>query len=130
MLCAHCNKGTLTAAMRFCPECGKEIAGAGDSRGGDNPTEGVRSSSQGTVSPRRSPHSPHLSLLNLLLPGVAQIVFGQVVKGVAFIVFDIVLAVVTIGVLHGIFAIFAVIDGYCIGSKLRRGLSVGQWEFF
>jgi uncharacterized membrane protein len=128
MLCTHCNKDTLTAAMRFCPECGKEIADAGNSGDGDNSTDGVRSSPQ-VVRPRRSPLSPHLSLLNLLCPGVAQIVFGQVAKGIAFVVVA-VLALPTLGFVNLILCIVSTIDGYCIGSKLRRGLSVKKWEFF
>jgi hypothetical protein len=72
--------------------------------------------------------SPHWALLGLILPGVAHLVFGQVVKGLLYI--GIYLA--TFPTLLGpvIMVCLAVIDAYKVGLKMRRVGSVGKWEFF
>jgi TM2 domain-containing membrane protein YozV len=69
-----------------------------------------------------------LALLNVLLPGVAQIVFGQIAKGILMLLLHFVtFATVVIPL---IIIVLSVIDGYKVGSKLRRTGAVGPWEFF
>jgi hypothetical protein len=94
--------------LHFCTTCGNPIAPS-------------------SVAPLQSP-SPNLALLNILLPGVAQIVFGQVAKGLVMLV----LTIVTSPTVFIPFTIMvlAVIDGFKVGGKLRRTGVVGPWEFF
>ena len=95
------------AGLQFCTTCGRAITAGG--------------------TPITSP-SPHLALLNVLLPGVAQIVFGQIAKGILMLLLHFVtFATVVIPL---IIIVLSVIDGYKVGSKLRRTGAVGPWEFF
>jgi len=105
--CSACDVAR-NHGLQFCTTCGKPVARL-------------------DVAPLQSP-SPNLALLNILLPGVAQIVFGQVVKGLIMLG----LAVVTSPTFFTPFIIMvlAVIDGYKVGGKLRRTGVVGPWEFF
>jgi TM2 domain-containing membrane protein YozV len=71
-----------------------------------------------------------LSLVVCCLPGLAQFMLGQHVKGaLIFVIFA------GLGFGTGFFsapvgAILIAMDAYAIASKLQRGRSVGQWEFF
>lgn len=104
--CSGCSLARQTG-LRFCTTCGRPVPAAGTV----------------PLSP-----SPNLALLNLFLPGVAQIVFGQVAKGLLLLVLSFV-TFPTI-VIPLLIVVLAVIDGYKVGSRLRRTGAVGPWEFF
>ena len=80
------------------------------------------------IYPSNPPQSKWLSLLNLLLPGVTNVVYGQVGKGIALIVASVLLAVTVIGYLALMVA--TTIDAYQIGVVLESGRPVSKWAFF
>ncbi|WP_409998428.1 zinc-ribbon domain-containing protein [Bradyrhizobium sp. SZCCHNR1075] len=139
MDCSKCGKA-IADGSHFCPECGAQL---------DAPTKpsphaqtrltekfpqttpmGTRDQKEPAdlVYPRNPPLSPHLCWLGVLLPGVPQIVYGQVWKGVVLLTAAFfVAALVTPAGLALIIA--SVWDAYKIGKKLASGQPVGKWEF-
>ena len=107
-----------------------------DTPGGSYTPPSVPSSSPGSkpeelVRPTQPPKDPILVLvLNLLLfGGVGYIIMGQKVKGyVAIGVWIVGLA--SCGIVSGIVAIVAAIDGMMQAQQLQAGHPVGQWTFF
>jgi len=69
-----------------------------------------------------------IAILNLfLLGGVGYFVAGQSGKGIAAIVYTLVLGICTLGFGYLIIWVFA-IDGYMIGQKLAAGETIGEKE--
>ena len=66
--------------------------------------------------------------MNLLLPGMCQIVHGQVAKGLAILVVGIFAYAAIIPGL--IVAAVSTADAYMVGSALRKGKPMGKWRFF
>jgi hypothetical protein len=94
------------------------------STGGSKPAEEL-------VRPTQPPKDPILILvLNLLLfGGVGYIIMGQKLKGyVAIGVW--ILGLASCGIVSGIVAIVAAIDGMMQAQQLQAGHPVGQWTFF
>jgi len=56
------------------------------------------------------------------IPGLSQMMLGQVGKGLIFLLVGFLLPLVT--------NVIAGIDAYQIARKLKDGKTVGQWEFF
>lgn len=83
------------------------------------------------VYPAQPPKDPILVLvLNLLLFGcVGYFMMGQKMKGITALVVWI-LGLATCGVVSGIAAILAAIDGYLQAQQLQAGHPVAQWTFF
>jgi hypothetical protein len=83
------------------------------------------------VYPAQPPKDPVLVLvLNLLvLGGVGYIIIGQKTKGIVAIVAW-VLGLASCGIVSGIVAIVAAIDGWMQAQELQQGHPVGQWTFF
>jgi len=86
------------------------------------------------VMPENPPKDPLLmALLSVAvccLPGVSQIVLGQVAKGVTLVVCCNILAFLTSG-LSVLFTWKLVgIDAYLVANQLKNGHPVGEWEFF
>lgn len=83
------------------------------------------------VYPTTPPKDPVIvTILNLLLlGGVGYIVMGQKSKGIAAIVAW-VLGLATCGVVSGLVAVAAAIDGYLQAQQLQAGHPIGQWTFF
>ena|SRR5437016_5081515 len=83
------------------------------------------------VYPTQPPKDPILvMILNLLaLGGVGYIIIGQKTKGIVAIVAWIV-GLCSFGILSGIVAVVAAIDGYLQAQQLQAGHPVGQWTFF
>ena len=71
-----------------------------------------------------------ISLVVCCLPGLAQFMLGQHAKGALVFVLCTVLGVGTSFFSAPVIAILIAMDAYAIASKLQRGRSVGQWEFF
>ncbi len=118
--CRNCGLA-FENGVKFCTGCGKETPPGFHS----NPPGGKLAPS---VPPSTSSTSPHVALLNLIIPGLAQAVFGQVLKGVIILILYIatlptVVAPLVIGVL-------SIVDGYRVGKRLRANGTVGVLEFF
>jgi TM2 domain-containing membrane protein YozV len=79
------------------------------------------------VYPKNPPLSPWLSLINLFIPGLAQMIYGQVAKGVIILGVSYFLSIAGIGLLVWLASIP---DAYMVGNTLQNGRPVGQWQFF
>ena len=92
------------------------------------------------IYPSNPPRSPHLAWLNLLGPGLAQVVYGKTGLGVAaivltnmisfFIYFSIPLLTTFCGIAYLGLLITSIVDGYRTAVALRNGLAVGKWKLF
>jgi TM2 domain-containing membrane protein YozV len=68
-------------------------------------------------------------LASFILPGVGQMIIGQVAKGLVLLFLAMALALFTCGIsliFHPIFAI----DAYLLADKARSGQKIGDWDFF
>lgn len=85
----------------------------------------------GLIYPETPPKDPVLVLvLNLLLlGGVGYIIIGQKTKGIIAIVAW-VAGLATCGILSGLVALVAAIDGYLQAQQLQQGHPIGEWTFF
>jgi TM2 domain-containing membrane protein YozV len=66
----------------------------------------------------------------LCIPGLGQVLIGQLTKGICFAVIFIVSAFFTGGISSLVLLPIAAADAYLVADKLRRGKGVGPWEFF
>lgn len=89
------------------------------------------------VYPTNPPRSPHMAWLNLLGPGLAQIVFGKTPMGITGIITVNVLQIISVapqteflGILIFPLWIVSIVDGYMTGNRLKEGTPVGKWQFF
>lgn len=83
------------------------------------------------IYPEQPPKDPILVLvLNLLIcGGVGYIIMGQKTKGIVAIVAWVV-GLASCGIVSGLVAIVAAIDGYLQAQQLQQGHPVGEWTFF
>ena len=95
------------------------------------PSGGAAPKGGETVYPTQPPKDPILVLvLNLLLFGcVGYFMIGQKLKGIAALVIWIV-GLASCGIVSGIVAIVAAIDGMMQAQALQAGHPVAQWTFF
>jgi len=122
MICPHC-KTQIADGLPFCSNCGKQTSVTVSPQQNQN-----NANRTGLIFPKNPPLSPYLAALNLLFPGIAQLVYGQVAKGVVLFIASIVLLPIAgIGL---IVLIAAVVDAYMVGIYLQGGRPVGQWQFF
>jgi hypothetical protein len=113
--CPNCRAETNPNAI-VCVKCGVAVAAGG-----------ATNSSGKQIHPTGKTMDPVLAaLLSFLIVGLGQIVLGQTIKGIVMLV----VVIFTFG--FGMLLIWpvAIIDAYLIAQKLRRGQSVGEWEFF
>ena len=93
------------------------------------------------VFPQNPPRSAHLNWLNLLGPGLAQVVYGKVWMGVWSIALCTIIEITSNpeieiispiqgGVLIIALLIASVVDGIMTARILQRGQPVGKWQFF
>ena len=97
------------------------------------------------VYPSNPPKTPHLCWLNLLVQGIAQMVFGQIAKGIVILLFFWLIGPFFIGFFGallgdaGVFfmvlvivglAIASLVDAFKVGKSLAQGQPVGKWQFF
>lgn len=71
-----------------------------------------------------------MGLVSFLIVGLAQIIMGQVGKGVAILIGSIILGIITFGMSAFITTPLAVVDAVLIAKKKQQGKRVGEWEFF
>ncbi len=81
------------------------------------------------IQPTVPPKDPMIALiLSLILAGGAgQIYLGQTTKGIVLIVATLLLSCVGIGF---IIWILGIIDAYQLGTMLKAGQPIGEWQFF
>jgi hypothetical protein len=126
MNCPNCTKVIPTGSV-FCPECGYKLSGS--SPASQTGFSGTREQSQANlVYPKNPPLSPHLTWINLIFPGIPQLVYGQTFKGIVIAVAF--FASIPTGIGPLLILIAAIIDGYMVGNTLKNGKPVGQWQFF
>ena len=132
MFCTECGKPNLESAQ-FCTDCGKSLNGGASAHAGpQNGSAGTRdqTSPRDCVYPRNPPLSPHICWVNIVLGGLAQIIYGQVAKGIVLLI-----ATFAFGALLPVFGnvtvcIVSIIDAYMVGAALRNGRAVRKWQFF
>ena len=85
-----------------------------------------------TIHPQQPPKDPVLILvLNLLaFGGVGYLLIGQQTKGIIAIVAWLVLALPTCGILSGLIAVAAAVDGFLQAQHLQQGRPIAEWSFF
>jgi len=83
------------------------------------------------VYPQDPPKDPVLiAVLNLLVAGcVGYFMIGQKMKGIVALIAWIA-GLATCGIVSGLVAIAAAIDGYMQAQHLKAGFPVAQWTFF
>ena len=135
MFCSNCGK-ELADNSRFCSECGTQFGSAhrtpADESHQKQSTTGTRDQIKKSnfIYPRNPPLSPHISWVNLLLGGLAQIIYGQVAKGIVLTSATLIAGVFlpVIGSLS--LSVISIVDSYKIAKKLEMGQPVGKWEWF
>jgi TM2 domain-containing membrane protein YozV len=133
MHCKNCGKD-LQPHARFCVECGTPVP--------IEQPKPVYAAEQGAIGtrdqakkheliyPKNPPLSPHLCWLNLLLGGLAQMIYGQVEKGI-LILAAVLLSNLILPVLLALgIGIASIVDAYFVGKWLKTGKPVGKWQFF
>ncbi len=146
---AHGNPGRPTARKR-CPACGSDVPADGVfcPSCGANITEEIfpepkvapKALGHGTrdqrvvtdddyVYPSVPPKSTALCLFDILLPGLAQIILGQVAKGIVIMVCFVASMFIMNCILWAVW-LGSIVDAYQVAQKLQRGQPVRKWEFF
>jgi len=115
--CAHCGAMANSNAV-VCIKCGAQLARPANA-------------GQKRIKSTASTLEPAIAvLLSFVFVGLPQIIMGQAIKGVAMLIVAFVLGALTGCLACLITYPVAAIDAYMIASKLKRGQSVGEWEFF
>jgi hypothetical protein len=118
-----------------CPDCSNQISDSapacihcGRPMGGRSPEYFSGSKEIKPLSPPRDPGT--MAFLSLILPGLGQILVGQVTKGFAVLGGSVVLGALT--ALAAMLVIWPIVcvDAYLVARKLARGEAVAQWEWF
>lgn len=120
--CPSCAAETQPAAV-VCIKCGVPLTPARPAKAAAGPPQ---------------PKDPIVCALLGLVPGLGQIIAGQVLKGLAILVLAPVVlvigAVLTLGLFFYIgvplFPLLSAVDAYLVATKMKQGLPVGDWEFF
>ncbi|MUV37556.1 hypothetical protein JNUCC1_01362 [Lentibacillus sp. JNUCC-1] len=108
--CYHCG-AAVNERQEMCVSCGAAVK--------KNP------STSGAV-----PQEPWLMvLLSFILPGLGQILLGQVAKGV-IIIFVNLFFLFVFTLFWFITVPLSIVDAYLIAKKKQDGKQVGEWEFF
>lgn len=119
-----------TPLQRFVPEGEPKVVPSLGNTPPGLPATQVRDPSK--VYPRVPARSPHVAWLNLLFPGIGQLLLGQTGKGILLLLFTPCIwigALISGGV--GFFVLVVVLaDAFMVGSVLQSGRPVGRWQFF
>jgi len=132
MICTKCSKQNLDTA-RFCTDCGHSLNGGSSAQAEAQSTNvGTRDQAPAhdLIYPKNPPLSPQICWTSFLLVGVAQMIFGQVAKGVSIFIAACFIGILTGGLSFFVVAPLAIIDAYKLGVALRDGRAVGKWQFF
>ncbi len=82
------------------------------------------------IQPKNPPRSPHFALFTLLLPGLPQLLFGQVQKGLVLMGVYVVCAIWAGPLLMLAVWVVALVDAYKVGYALADMTPVGEWAWF
>jgi hypothetical protein len=95
------------------------------------PTSGGTPSAEELIRPKQPPEDPtKILLLNLIGGCVGYFILGQKNKGIVAVIAFVLGLIFTCGILSGLVAIAAAIDGMMQAQQLQAGHPVGQWTFF
>ena len=120
-VCSRCGTSIVDAESMFCPNCGSRVA--------------VTTGIQRTITnnpPLSSPKNPTLAgIISLFIWGLGPLYNGQTVKGLIFIVLQLVvygfsLLSIFVGVFSFALAIFAAWDAYNTAKRINMGEVVGS----
>jgi len=123
----------------FCQHCGARNPAAPQSEQAASeqaPPSGAQQYYQPQVAPAsvmiypRQHSLPLVIVLNLIFPGIGNLIFGQTAKGLVMFAATVVLGTGTCGVLWFVSCVVMTIDGVMLSNKLNSGQPIGQWEFF
>lgn len=130
MICPKCDRQMQDDA-RFCPECGAYVPPAGETQAGRAPGPSGAPGGRGDkIHPRVPPRSPHICWWNLLVSGLAQMIHGQMGKGVLWLSLTIASNMLFPLLPAVIIGIASVVDAFMVGKTLQKGVPVGKWEWF
>jgi len=118
--CPQCSN-PMMAGTRFCPKCGTAAQGI------PAPNQ---SDAANLVYPRNPPLSVHLCWLNIVLSGTAQIIYGQVGKGIFLAVLSLVVFFFSFGIGSFLICFISLSDAYRVGQVLKSGKPVGKWAWW
>jgi len=117
--CHNCGK-KITSLQSTCVNCGVEI---------NNLKQKIYFN--GLIPPKVNLMSAFIYIVaSLLIPGLGQILLGQVKKGFLILIVSAIFVAITFRVYPGAMNIIFAIDTYFIYKKQQRGLAVREWEFF
>ena len=71
-----------------------------------------------------------MGLLSLFIPGLGQMLIGQMAKGAGILVGTVILTCITGGFLWLPIGLFSAIDSYKLTEKINEGNTPGEMEFF
>lgn len=125
MKCTKCNKD-IESGIRFCPSCGTPCSTTASPNGGG----GQQVAPADLVYPKNPPLSPHICWINILLVGLAQILFGQGAKGLTILGIAFLGGMITGGLSFFIMAPIAIWDAYKVGKALKMGKTLTKWQWF
>ena len=131
MNCQYCQC-PLPPGVKNCPGCGAPApvsACPQNSQLPQNPVPGMEGG-QNTVNAKAVKSVGLAQFLSCLLPGLGQIYNGQVLKGIAVICANVLIASATVGFGYLAVLVAAIIDAGKIAKKINEGKAVGEWEFF
>lgn len=118
--CPQCAT-SLNVGVRFCPKCGVAAQGTPPAAHGDAST---------MVYPRNPPLSPHVCWLNIILSGTAQMLHGQIAKGIFFAIVSIIAFFFGMGFGGLVVCFISIVDAYKVGKVLKSGRPVNKWEWW
>ncbi len=125
-ICPKCGVRTFTV-KNYCPECGSSVTA--------NQALCVKCGAtleapKQTITSNYS-YSPLLmGIASFFIPGLGQMIMGQVKKGLTLLIISIFLGIVTFGLAGFVLMIVATVDAVKIANKLQQGRAVEEWEFF
>lgn len=110
--CQECGTSVM-ANQELCVKCGTTLAA---------PKQTIKSNYS---------YSPLLmGIASFFIPGLGQMIMGQVKKGLVLLAISLFLGLVTFGIIGFILMIVATVDAVKIAKKLQAGRAVEEWEFF
>jgi hypothetical protein len=93
-------------------------------------TTNVQTAPTDLVYPKNPPLSPHICWINLIVAGLAQLIHGQVVKGIALFAACWTLGWIIPVVGNLSIVVVSLIDGYMVGKALKMGKTLTKWQWF
>lgn len=145
-VCPHCDSH-LKPNAKFCGKCGESVIVSAPSKPQAPPPrtaqaappqpirQQVPESKRATynkkpdslIFPTKKKSTVAAVILSIFWPGSAQIYLGQVAVGIVMMIISAIMAFVTFGSFHVIFAIGAVYNAWRDSRRLNKGLPIHKW---